>query len=78
MEENLPEGYEAGEGYNSLKRLSRNMLGFGGVGKMQSVVNQDIPLEEKIRDASEVKDVALKIMNIVLISHLLSLVLLAQ
>ena len=64
LEENLPEGYEAGEGYNSLKRLSRNMLGFGGVGKMQSVVNQDIPLEEKIRDASEVKDVALKIMNI--------------
>jgi hypothetical protein len=64
LEQNLPEGYLAGDGYNALKRLSRNMLGFGGVGKMQSVVNQDLPLEQKIEDAYQVKDVALRIMTI--------------
>ena len=54
-------GYSVGEGYNAIKRLARNMLGFGGVGKMQSIVNPDTPLDQKTEDASKVKEVALKI-----------------
>ena len=64
IEEATPEGYPEEGAYPPLKRLVRQMLGFGGVGKLTDAVTQGMTLEEKLETAKEVVSSAKKILNI--------------
>ena len=64
IEASTPEGYPDEGAYPPLKRLVRQMLGFGGVGKLTSAVTQGMTLEEKLETAKEVVSSAKKILSI--------------